>query len=308
MKYRGLFFFAAAIFVFPFMALSGAPASFTDIDISSAKAPGELQALTERLNAASRDAVQGNSFSREAQGVVLKKTGECIDKAVSFHGKPGSTGEQERKVFLGNRELIKKVLDLNKKILEDYQEKLDTMENPLAFFKTPAWREPQQLVATASFRLGWNNYYASLLFPESDPLREELLKEAIENLSRSFVDAKEDRTVITSVFGRGLCRKQLKAYADALKDFDAVKKAVSKDDPMRLRCCYEEAQIIFFMGNHADVLRKIGEIDKDYPPQKIPEELKKGLKDLREASLKAIEEKAAGKGIDESAAPGGEIK
>jgi tetratricopeptide (TPR) repeat protein len=296
MKRRNSAAFAALVLIFCFLPMTYAVESLLDIDVSAAKSPAELQTVVERLNAGSLEKMHRNAFTYEFQSTVLKKAGECIDKVVSLHGRVAKgTDEQERSVLLINREVIKRILDLNKKILEDYQEKLDTVEDPLAFFKTPAWRQPEELAATACFQLGWNDYYAGLLFPEDDPMGKQLFSEAVESFSRAFVEAKDDKTVITSLFGRGLCHRRLKAYKDALKDFKSVKDAVKKDDLMYLRCRYEETVVASLIGNFKEVLLNLDEIDREYPAAKIPAEMKTSLKTLRESSLRAISEKAAEK-------------
>ncbi len=294
MKRHPFLFLPAMMTVFCVAATLHAAVAFKDINISSANTPEELRSLVDQLNAGSIEAMKDNTFNFEIQSVVLKKAEECIDRGVFLHSRAfQGAEEQERAAFLANRDVIKRILDINKKVLDDYQEKLDEMENPLAFFKTTAWQQPQLLVATASFRIGWNNYYAALLFPEDDPTARQLLSEAIESFSRSLVDSKEDSVIITSVFGRGLCEKRLKSYKDALKDFKSVKEAVKKDDPLYLRCRYEETSIASLTGNFKEVLDRLDDIEKNFPANKIPEELKAGLKDLRESALRALSEKAA---------------
>ena len=308
MNKRVIVFFAILALGLLIRPVLNAQEIVSDKDIAAARTLSELKPLADQLNAGSIESIKANGFNFKQQEAVLKKTGEIVDKLVWLHGRsPEGAQDKERAILLANREIVKRILDLNKKVMDDLQDKLDTMENPLEFFKTPAWQQPEQLLTAANFRLGWNNYYAGLLIAENDPLRKQLLTEAVESFSHSFLNSKDDKLVITSLFGRGLCSKQLKVYKDALKDFKAVKEALKKDDPMYLRCRYEEIQIASQMGNHQEVLRSIDDVEKAYPANRIPEALKSSLKDLKESSLHAIAEKTAIKTETPSApAPTGE--
>jgi hypothetical protein len=290
MNYKTAALIAALLLIFWHAIPLPASESFTNINVAAAKTPVELRVMIEQLNAGSAEAVKSNAFNYEVQSAVLAKAGECIDKAVSLHK---GMEELERSVLLANREVIRRIVDLNKKVLDDTQEKLDDMENPLGFFKTPAWQQPEQLLVMASFRLGWNDYYAGLLFPEKDVTGKQMFTEAVESFSRAFASSKEDKMLITSLFGRALSYRRLQLFKEALKDFKSVKVAIKKDDPMYLRCCYEETVIASLTGKSADVLRNIDQIEKNYPATRIPAELKTSLQGLKESALHAMEDKAA---------------
>jgi hypothetical protein len=289
MSYKTSALIAALLLIICHATILHATESFTNVNVAAAKTPVELRVMIEQLNAGSVEAMKSNAFNYEVQSAVLKKAGECIDKAVFLHE---GMEEQERSALLANREVIRRIVDLNKKVLDDTQEKLDDMENPLGFFKTPAWQQPEQLLTMASFRLGWNDYYAGLLFPEKDITGKQLFTEAMESFSRAFASSKEDKMLITSLFGRALSYRRLQLFREALKDFKSVKAAVKKDDLMYLRCRYEETVIASLTGKSAEVLRNIDQIDKDYPATRIPEELKSGLQGLKEKALHAMAEKA----------------
>ena len=223
-------------------------------DIEQVKTHGEMKAALESLNNSSQSAIKENRFTYDLQKRILTKSGECVSKIMSLCGNSaqitGGAIKDYKGLFLINRDMIKQILSLNENIIKDYQEGyLDKLEDPLAFFKSPEWQNPQNLISLSSYWLGWNGYYSSQLFSEDDPLKSVLIQEAIDGFSRAFIDFEEDTLIARSLFGRALCYKQIKAYAKALNDLKAIKEKTKKDDSIYQRCLYEEALINYQNGN-----------------------------------------------------------
>jgi tetratricopeptide (TPR) repeat protein len=264
----------------------------------------EMKAAIESLDKYCVQAIKEDKFTLSLQELILAKSKEAIDKLVSLHGNPDHetdlTREEEKRLFLTNREIIEKVLFAGKKALSDIQERLDNMEDSLAFFKTPEWQRPQNLAATSGYWLGWNGYYCSLLFSEKDPMKKTLLEEAIEGFSSSFINSDKDSLIVSSLFGRGLCYKEQKAYKDALKDFQSVREALKKEDLMYTRCRYQEALVYHQMGDQESALRHLDEIDKESAGKKIPAEIVLDLKKLRAATTVAVLEKKQENNVKET--------
>jgi hypothetical protein len=269
------------------------------LDVGKINSFQEMEGALELLRKFTAEAVKENRLTFHLQEIILKRSEECIDRLLALHGKaaPGAdpAKEQEKALFSANRLILQQILVFNKKVLVDFQEnKLDQIEDPLAFFKSPQWQEPQHLVVESSYWLGWNGFYSSLLYGEEDGMRKSLLEEAVESFSRAFVDAREDSRVIASLFGRGLCYRQLNKYQDAMKDFVSVRNGVDKDDLLYLRCQYEEAVISYRTGKGELALRSLDEIDRGWAQRKVPDEVRKDLNRLRASIIRDLPGKQGG--------------
>jgi len=162
------------------------------------------------------------------------------------------------------------------------------MEDPLAFFKSPEWQHPQHLISLSSYWIGWNGYYCSLLFSEDDPMRRGVLEEAIEGFSRAFIDFKENSITARSLFGRGLCYRQIGEYQRAVNDFRLAKSKINKDDSLYARCLYQESLNDYQVGNPDQALENLNKIQADIQEDKIPEEIKVNLNKLKTKILVAL--------------------
>ncbi|MBW1894701.1 MAG: tetratricopeptide repeat protein [Deltaproteobacteria bacterium] len=265
------------------------------LDMSQVRSFDEMNAAVELLANSLTAAIEEKKATFSFQKLILTKSGECAGKLVSLHkntSKITAAAKQEKNIFLMNRDVIKRILALNEKIIWNFQENaLDKMEDPSAFFKSHEWQDPQYLISLSSYWLGWNGYYGSLLFSENDPMKNLMLDEAIKGFSRAFIDFKEDSIIARSLFGRGLCYRQMKEYEKALHDLKSVKGKIRKDDLLYLRCVYEESRISYQTGNFGTALRSLDEIQEDFPKEKISKEITVGLNRLRFKVLVALLEK-----------------
>ncbi len=251
----------------PDASASSLSESIKQPDAGHVDSVAEIKTALEQMTKSVKEAIGEQRFTFKFQETVLKKSEEFIIKIADLRERSAQETDafkqDEKDIFMMNQEILKQILALNKKTISDIQEKkLDRMDDPSAFFKSPEWQEPQHLIALSSYWLGWNGYYCSLLFAENDATRKTLLEEAIESFSRSFIDSGEDAIIINSLFGRGLCYKQMKFYASALKDFKTVKETLKKDDPLYWKCGYEETLIRYETGDLGEALNKINEMEK----------------------------------------------
>ena len=268
-------------------------ASIQALDIARLNAPAQIKSSIAALHQGAEAAIEQTSGNK-SQETVLIKTGEVQEKLVSLHG-TGALTLQEKKeqkdLFLANRDVIKIIYQHNRNILSGLQDKFGKVADPLKVFKSPQWKEPQVLAATAGYRLGWNNYYTSLLTVEDDPMRKSMLDEAIEGFGFAFLNAGKDTVIVKSLFGRALCWRQIQRYTEALKDFTAVRQALKKDDPLIIRCLYEESLTNSMAGNADEALRNLEKLEKAAAGKKIPDEVSIDVKRLIVVNTIAVMEK-----------------
>jgi hypothetical protein len=222
--------------------------SIGQIQIDPINSFDEMATALSILEASAGEAIIQDRLTYEFQKSVLSLAGECISRLAylcqASRYDPNTVRRTGKTLFLVNRDIIKCILTINEKTIRDFQEvTLDKTEDPLAFFQTPRWQHPQQLISLSSYWLGWNGYYASLVIPENDRIRRQMLEESIEGFSRAFIDIEEENVVTKSLYGSGLCYRQLNVYQSALHDFKSVKGRIEKDPMLYLRCLYEEAMI-----------------------------------------------------------------
>jgi tetratricopeptide (TPR) repeat protein len=245
------------------------------LDVDRMTSLGELAAALEVLQAKLSEAIDEGAPSHALQQLVLTKAGDLLSRSVSLYEGPTGArrwGDAEaRALLLANRALIKEILSRNEAIIRDYQEnRLDDLPDPGAFFASPAWQEPQQLISLASYWLGWNGYYTSRLLSREDPLRKEVLEESIGAFSRALIDFGEDSITSKAQFGRGLAYRQLEEYGRAAHDFRAIKEQLPRSDPLHVRCLYEEAALSFDTGNLSLASRQLERIQEEIPEAQGP--------------------------------------
>lgn len=270
------------------------------LDVDRMSSLGSIKTAVALLDRSTRETIGGDDFN--LQKLVLMKSGACVSKLASLRNDPaqraGTFTQEKKELFLANREVINRIYTRNEKTIREFQEnRLDQMQDPLKFFQSPEWQHPHYLISLASYWLGWNGYYCSLLLPESDAKRAMLLEEAIGGFSRALIDFKEDAIITKSLFGRGLCYRQTKAYKRALADFKAVRDKIKNDDILYARCRYEEALISYQSGNFSLALGTLDSFERDVSGGDISKELRVGLEELRaKVLLSLLKEKGEGGG------------
>lgn len=264
--------------------------------------PAEIKSVEEIKKAVllisqnQKEALNENKMSFDFQKLLLTKSSECLNTLVALQSKsPPKSNEakqEEKEIFLNLRDILKQILTLNEKIIWDIQENtLDKLNDPSAFIKSAKWQDPQYLISLSSYWMGWNGYYTSMLLSESDPMHDTVLNEAIKGFSRSFIDFEEEAVTTRSLLGRALCYGKQKAYDRAGQDLKLVKKKIGKDDPLYIRCLYEEVRMIYETGNYEKTIRTLNELKEDYPEEKIPEQIGKALDKIKFKALVAVREK-----------------
>ncbi|MGV8073388.1 MAG: tetratricopeptide repeat protein [Syntrophobacteraceae bacterium] len=270
-------------------------------DVNKIVSLAQMRAAVQILGASSAEAVEANRCQSGSQEILVTKTGECIGRLAVLHGKAGQgpdARKEEEALFLSIREILKRILACNKKVIEDLEAKLDQMEDPPAFMKSPEWRGPQRLSGQANYWLGWNAYYSSLLIDAGSPNGKTILKEGVEGFSQSFLSGENDAMAVSSLFGRGLLYKQLKAYGSAIKDFKSVQGALKKDDVLSVRSRYEEALVNYQSGNSDAALRVLEQMEAAFAGSKAPSDIRTDVKKLKESVLVALQKKPGSKGKD----------
>ena len=122
-------------------------------------------------------------------------------------------------------------------------------------------------------------------------MRKTVLDEAIEGFSFAFLNSAKDTVIVKSLFGRALCYRQIQRYPEALKDFTAVREALKKDDPLIIRCLYEESLTNSLAGNAEDALHKLSDLEKAAAGKKIPDEVAIDMRRLIAVNTIAVTEK-----------------
>ena len=262
--------------------------SLNGMDIAQMTTVDEVAKAVKQIQAHINPDDRAGLLTFELQKTALEKTGLCISRLAVLNSKD-SPGAEKLKVHMTSRDTLKRIIAKNEQIIVFYQEnKLDKLENPSAFFKSPQWQHPQYLISLASYWIGWNGYYASLVMDEKDSLRKDVLDEGIKGFSRAFIDFEEEDVTLRSLLGRALCHCQLSAFESARKDLRSVKRRLDKENPLYLRCLYEENRILYDTGNLEMALRGIDEIYEDYPTRKIPPGLAAGFDRLKAKILMTL--------------------
>lgn len=254
-----------------------------------------LSTLTDRLSAE----MENDAPAYDVQKEILTRAGECISRLAYLcrlnSNNRDKVQDSGKTLFSANREIIRKILTTNEKTILRFQEEvLDTIADPMAFFQTPRWQHPQQLISLSSYWLGWNGYYASLVLTEDDPVRRQMLTEGIDGFSRAFVDFEEKDVIAKSLYGRGLCYKQLNAFQNALYDFKAVKDRIKDDDLLLARCLLEEAIISYETRNLTITSGKLDRIEELFGKNGVPDNMAASMAELRANVLLARIEKKSG--------------
>lgn len=311
--------FQKAFFLFlllPFLSinLARSPAAYgaeplrklQQADLESVDRIGNtVRRITRSLNGA----FEANKISFEFQKQAVTDSGECLSALVALQGKAPSRSravkQAEKEIFLNIRSILKKVLLRNENIIQDLQENtLDKLQDPSAFLKSSNWQDPQLLISMSSYWIGWNGYYTGLLLDGDDPMLDTVLQEAINGFSRAFIDFHEDAVIMRSLLGRALCYGKLKIYDKAMQDLKSVKKKAGKNDPLYVRCLYEEIRMLYETGNYEIAIRSVENLKEDFPDEKIPEEIRKPLENIQAKVLVALVEKQE-KESPEAPAPSG---
>lgn len=245
-----------------------------------------------------KEALSKSEMPFDFQKLILTKSGECISALVAIQIKSSDNHaynkQKVKEIFLNLRKILKQILTSNEKIISDLQENtLDTLNDPASFLKSPKWQEPQFLISLSSYWIGWNGYHTSMLFDDNDPMFATLLNEAIKGFSKAFLDFTEDDVIVRSLLGRAMCYGKLKIYDKAGQDLKLVKKMIGKEDPLYIRCIYEEIRITYETGNYEIAARSIDEFKEDFAKDKIPEQIKKALDTINFRILVALEGKKA---------------
>jgi len=257
----------------------------------------EIKAALTLLQSSFTEAREKNALTLDFQKLILSKAGECTSKIVELSqadSLPGTKKQEVKNLLVTTRDIIKEILTLNQKKVEDLQEhRLDQLNEENAFFTSAEWQEPQFLISLASYWLSWNGYYTALFYPESDTTRRKLLEEAVSGFARTSIDFKEESILVKSLFGRAFCYKEMQHYDKALQDFNLILAKVTRDDPLYLQSRFEKVMISYLTGNYETALHQSQELLDDVGIEKVPLPFRDQLKKLQAKIHFALLEKKA---------------
>ncbi len=264
--------------------------------IDKMESPAELINVLSTMHACFEGAQQSPQPSFELQKTVVTKSGECISRLVELSQiadlSQQSETEAYKSVFLRNGDLLRQMLTYNQtRVDEMLEEKLEQIQDKNAFFASPEWEQPQYLIAVASYWLGWNNYYASLLYQASDKARLTLLDEAVSGFTRTLPDLKEQELANRCMFGRALCFKEQKKYDKALQDIRSLMAKVPRGDLLYAQAGYENALISHLSGKNELAVKQIQELQAEDKPGVMPQQIRDQLKHLKTKIALGIAEK-----------------
>jgi len=255
-------------------------------DANHIRSAGEMESAIRSLQNKYQQTTKKKAIPFETQKTLIAKIGDCVSRMKSLPNHrisdSASVKEENRHVSLILLDILKNIRTVNEKIIIDFQEnRLDQMKDPTAFFKSNEWLHPRYLIAFSNYWIGWTGHYCSRLFHENSLKEKEFLDEAIKAFSRTCIDFDEDSVVALSFYGRGLCYVQKQNYESAISDFIKAKSRVDANDPLYLKCRYQEAFISYKTGHPELALRSLNEIQDDYSGKAIPEWLAADLRHLR---------------------------
>ncbi len=267
------------------------PKAIEKMQLDQAGSFRKIGAALKQFEAAAKRATAAKPPNFPLQLAMVTAAGASVGRILTLYQDSSRSASQRKKaeaLLQLNRALLQHIVKENEALIRHYQEhELDQMEDPLKFFKSDAWQSPQNLISIASYWLGWNGYYSSLLIPAEEPLRKTMLEESIEAFSRSFIDFQEDEITTKSLYGRGLVYKQLKIYGRAAYDFKSVRQKLKRSDPLYLNCLYQEAVVSHEVGNDKVTKSLLKAIKAHYPAADIPEVIRIGIKQLETQMLMA---------------------
>jgi len=219
------------------------------LNIDQAKSLQRLRSVVGTLEVSVTRALANKSPNYALQEALITGAGAVVSPLFArYQASPNSRSTSEA-LFIRNQAMLNQILHHYQGVIRNYQEnRLDGMDSPDRFFKSAAWQSPQKLISLASYWLGWNGYYASLLMAPEAAARKTMLQQAVTGFSRSFIDFQEDEITTRSLYGRGLVYGQLRQFGHAAYDFKSVREKVGRDDSLYLNCLYQEAVISHEMG------------------------------------------------------------
>ncbi len=229
---------------------------------------GEIGAAVAQSQAAISDARDRGRLSAAFQRQALKSAGGCVSAMAELEQKTdfskGGAREEAKAAFAKNGALLRDLIAVNRSAISALEEtRLEGGKDSSALFASPEWQEPQSLAMMAGYWLSWNNYYCALLYGPEDLKKHELLEEAQAGFGGTLLSVREEGVALRSLYGRGLCQKEMGRYDKALQDLGSVVARAGRDDTLRLQAAYERALISYLTKNNDQALARIRELEAD---------------------------------------------
>ncbi|MCX5898779.1 MAG: hypothetical protein NTY29_11360, partial [Proteobacteria bacterium] len=273
----------------------------------------EVSSTLRSLEKGFAEVKEKNQLSFDLQKGLAIRSGECVTRLVDLSQNADLTQaarqDEFKALFLKNGELLRSMIAYNQGRIDDVlEEKQGGAEDKEGVFASTEWQQAQSLTLLAGYWLGWNSYYAALLYTERASARTDLLEEAVSGFTRAGIHFQEQSLAGRCILGRALCFKELKQYDKALEDLQAVMKRSSREDPLYAQAGYERALISYQTGKKNLAVKQLQELEESVKPKAMPQPLREKIKNLESAIALGIAEKkpetqgsAAGKSEREAA-------
>lgn len=291
-----LILLAATVVFFPTPSVKAVSslASINELNVDRIGSIDEMGIFLNRLNDECLKAKKSNSFTFEFQELVLNISGECINKIVNLkkqadlanNANDDASGDivfgKFGTMFSKAGDILGLIATTNQKKIEEIQEEtLDEVENIEAFLNSAQWQTPNRLITMSRYWMSWNQYYSSFLWQADDPARKKLLEKAIKGFSLTLIDIDNRVIVVRALFGRFLCFKWTRSYDKALLDLASIVEMLKLNDPLYIRCRYEQGLTSYRSGDFDAALDYLKKLDQKVDKKNLSKVLGDGLYKLR---------------------------
>ncbi len=291
-----LILLVAAVVFFPTLSVKAVSslASIKKLNVNRIGSIDEMRNFLNSLNDECLKAMKNNSFTFEFQELVLNISGECINKIVNLKKQADLANNANDDVsgdivfgkfgtmFSKAGDILGLIATTNQQKIKKIQEEtLDEVENIEAFLNSDQWQTPNRLITMSRYWMSWNQYYSSFLWQADDPVRKKLLEKAIKGFSLTLIDIDNRVIVVRALFGRFLCFKWTRSYDKALLDLDSIVEMLKLNDPLYIRCRYEQGLASYRSGDFDAALDYLKTLEKKVAGKNVSKVLGNGLYKLR---------------------------
>jgi TolA-binding protein len=192
-------------------------------EAGAAGSPSALLAPARQVRDHVRELKEQGQWNAARQREVVERAGKIAMEFLSSTDLAATVADRRR------RATARQLYDYLSAPLEDiyrtHLSRLDAWSKAVmdedgdleALYETPHWREAQLLASQSLYFLNWLHYVGAFLHGGKEKQR--LLEEAAKGFSEFAVGEQPTSLRRESLFGRGLCEKELKQYEWAIRDF-----------------------------------------------------------------------------------------
>lgn len=220
------------------------------LNMDKAATVEEIAALVAKLKVAAASIEKQDKSIFPFQEAIVSKSGACILRIASLTEGAAASSPKTGELLTDIRLILTNIRSTNKAAIDKIEKnRLETIKDPNAFFKSDPWKKPLSLVSMSSYWLGWTDYYAGRMLSDSDPEKRNVLEGAIRTFAFVFSYMKEEHLMANTLFGRALCHKELKEFDKSLRDLVSARGILTKEDELYFKLLFEEASVNFQTGN-----------------------------------------------------------